>query len=72
MIKKLEGSKVGWNVLQKQDWETDSNIAKTVNVPHMQGQKDSIRYIHADHGKIACHALMADPRPRADSCLPVA
>ena len=51
-MKKLDESKVKWIILQKQNGETTSSIAKTMNVSTRWLKKLWARYRYTDPGRI--------------------
>ena len=61
-MKKLDESKVGWIISQKQKGETTSSIAETMNVSTRWVKKLWARYRYADAGKIVYPVPMGRPK----------
>ena len=60
-MKKLDESKVKWIILQKQNGETTSSIAKTMNVSTRWVKKLWARYRYTNSGKIVYPTPMGRP-----------
>ena len=61
MMKKLDKSKVKWIILQKQNGETTSSIAKTMNISTRWVKKLWARYRYTDPGRIIYPVPMGRP-----------
>ena len=61
MMKKLDESKVKWIILQKQNGETTSSIAKTMNISTRWLKKLWARYRYTDPGRIIYPAPIGRP-----------